>query len=487
MEQGIATLTYAARPRAVGHYLGQLAIVLAALTAVPLGVSLGYADYAFSWRLGAVVVVLLGAGWPLVRLPAPEQIRVNEALILVALTFVITSALMSYPMGAAGLGPLDAWFESVSGVTTTGLSTVAHVGGRTHSFLFLRAWMQWYGGLGIAVLSLALLMGHHMAARRLAEPAVGEPLATTARTHARRMLGVYVVLTLGGLVLLWALGLDGFDALTQVLAAVSTGGFSSFDASLAGMAHWSTRYAVMAVAFCGAVPLVLYYRLVHGDWRGALRDLELRGLVVATLLAGGLLSAFMVWSAPMSTADALAHGMLLGLSAQTTTGFTSMPVDQLAPGAKLVLIIAMAVGGGVGSTAGGIKILRLLTILRLVQYTLRRTATPAHAVLEPRLGGRTLEQEDIVRAVLLLMLFALVVLVSWLVFVAYGYAPLDALFEVTSAAGTVGLSTGITGHALPGLLKVILCLDMLLGRLEIVALLVLFYPPTWFGKRGEAQ
>jgi len=491
LEQGIAALTYAVRPRAVGHYLGQLFVVLAALTVAPLLVSLWYGEYAFTWRLGAVIAVLLLTGWPLMRLPTPPHIQANEALVLVALTFIIASALMTYPMMAAGLGGLDAWFESVSGVTTTGLSTLAHLNGRPHTFLFLRAWMQWYGGLGIVVLSLALLMGHHMAARRLAEPVVGEALATTARTHARRMLAVYVALTVFGVALLWALGMGGFEAVSHVLAAVSTGGFSTFNASLAGLDRWSMRFGVMAIAFCGAVPLVLYYRAVHGEWRAVLRDVELRALAAATLLVGVLLTVFMAQTpaagggAPLGFGRALADGMLLGISAQTTTGFTSVPIVALAAPAKLVLIAAMAVGGGVGSTAGGIKMLRLIVVLRIVQFTVRRSAIPTHAVVTPRVGGRALEQEDVVRALLLVVLFALVALLSWLAFLVYGFDPLDALFEVTSATATVGLSTGITSHALAAPLKVILCLDMLLGRLEIVALLVLFYPPTWFGKRGE--
>jgi len=487
MTSGAAALSYAVRPRVVGYYLGQLLIVLAALTVVPLLLSVYYGDYAFTWRLALVLAVLAAVSVALLRLPSPTEIRSNEALVLVALAFVMTSALMSFPMTAAGLGPLDAWFESVSGVTTTGLSTVANVSSEAHTFLFLRAWMQWYGGLGIVVLSLALLSGHHMAARRLVQPAAGEPLATTARTHARQMLGVYLILTVFGVALLWSLGLGGFDAVAQVLAAVSTGGFSSFDGGLAGIAGWPARFAVMIVACCGAVPLVLYYRAVRGGWREALGDVELRGLAAAVVASGLLLSWILSAGMGMDRGQSIANGMLLGMSAQTTAGFASVPVVGLHPAAKLVLIVAMAVGGGVGSTAGGIKMLRLVVILRLVQFAVRRSATPAHAIVQPRLGDKVLEQDDIVRALLLLFLFTAVVVLSWLAFLAAGHAPLDALFEVVSAAATAGLSTGIAAPDLAAPLKLVLCLDMLLGRLEIVALLVLFYPPTWFSKRGEAQ
>lgn len=487
MTSGAAALRYAVRPRVVGYYLGQLFVVLAALTVVPLLVSLYYGDHLFTWRLAAVLVVLALFGAALLRLPAPTEIQANEALVLVALAFVVTSLLMSVPLAAGGLRPLDAWFESVSGVTTTGLSVVSDVAGQAHTFVFLRAWMQWYGGLGIVVLSLALLSGHHMAARRLVQPAAGEPLATTARTHARRMLGVYVVLTVLGFVLLWSLGMGAFDAGAQVLAAVSTGGLSSFNGSLGGVPGWPARFGVMIVACCGAVPLVLYHRAVRGDWREVLGDVELRGFVVAALACGLLLTWILSEGMGMDGERSFANGMLLGLSAQSTAGFTSMSLGDLHPSAKLLLIVAMTAGGGVGSTAGGIKMLRLLVILRVVGFAVRRSAAPAHAVVQPRLGDKVLEQDDILRALLLLFLFVAVVLSSWLAFLAGGHAPLNALFEIASATATCGLSTGVSAPGLAAPLKLVLCVDMLLGRLEIVALLVLFYPPTWFGKRGDTQ
>lgn len=485
MGAAVSALTFAVRPRVVAKYLGQLAWTLMALTAVPLLVSLLYAEYRFAWRLAAVIVALLLCALPASRLPAPTHIQRNEALVVAALAFLLTPLAMIFPMRAAGLSVIDALFESVSGVTTTGLSILSHVSGQPHTLLFLRAWMQWYGGLGIVVLSLALLIGHHAAARRLAEPAVGESLATTARLHARRMLAVYTALTLGGYALLWASGLDAFSALTQVLAAVSTGGFSTFDNSLAGLAGWSQRFAVMLLALLGAVPLALYYRAVVQNWREGWRDLELRTLLLATLACSALLAWLLYRDHGGAFPGLIPQALLLGISAQSTTGFSAMPMTELGSGAKWVVILAMSIGGGLGSTAGGVKLLRLLVVLRFMQISLQRTALPEHAVVEPRLMGRPLESDDIVRAMELCLLFGAVVGLSWLAFLVYGYVPLDALFEVVSATGTVGLSTGITRPELEPALKLLLCLDMWLGRLEIVALLVLFYPRTWFGKRGE--
>ncbi len=143
----------------------------------------------------------------------------------------------------------------------------------------------------------------------------------------------------------------------------------------------------------------------------------------------------------------------------------------------------MAVGGGSGSTAGGIKLLRLLVVLRLLQFFVRRTAMPPHAAAQPRLGGQPLDAEEVQRVALVVVLFGVAAGLSWLAMLIYGYPPLDALFEVVSALGTVGLSTGIASPDLATPLKLVLCADMLLGRLELLALLVLLYPRTWFGKR----
>ncbi|WP_240761491.1 potassium transporter TrkG [Nitrosococcus wardiae] len=179
--------------------------------------------------------------------------------------------------------------------------------------------------------------------------------------------------------------------------------------------------------------------------------------------------------------------MLLGFSALTTAGFSNLEVADLDPASKLLLMGMMSVGGGIGSTAGGIKILRLLIFLRLVQLLIQRTALPPQAVHKPRLAGRILQEEEIQQILLLIMLFGLVVVFSWLGFVLLGEPSLNALFEVVSATGTVGLSTGITGPGLHPFLKLLLCIDMLLGRLEIIALLVLCYPRTWIGRRTQSR
>ena len=147
------------------------------------------------------------------------------------------------------------------------------------------------------------------------------------------------------------------------------------------------------------------------------------------------------------------------------------------------MIVAMLVGGSVGSSAGGFKLLRLLILLRMLQLMIRRAAMPSHAVAEPYLAGHKLETDDMLRAMQLILLFIGIMVLSWLPFVIMGYDPLDALFEVVSACGTVGLSSGIARPELEPFLKGVLCFDMIAGRVEIIALLIVLYPRNWIGRR----
>jgi len=484
----VATLHYAVRWPVITKRLGQLAVLLSVLTLAPLAVSFVFAEYRTVFRYLIVVTVLTAAGLRLSRRDAPTSIQANEALVITALAFILGPLIMTFPVMSGGLGFGDALFECISGVTTTGLSTLSAVESRAPSFLFARVWMQWYGGLGIVVLSVALMFGYNVTARQLVEaPATTENLDTATRLHARRTLVTYSALTFLAVTVLWMMGLPPLTAVTHAMAAVSTGGFSSFDASLAALPGWSLRFAVMAFAFLGAVALPLYYRVYRQGWRSIMGDEELRALVLASLIVSMLLVLFMHRPGGESRVAFVGHAVLMGVSAQTTTGFSSVPVASLDNASKLILIASMAVGGSVGSTAGGIKLLRLLLLLRMLQLVIRRAAMPRHAVVELRFGGRTVESAELVRTLLPVILFVVATLVSWLPFLALGYDPLNALFEVVSAIGTVGLSTGITSPELPALLKGVLCADMLLGRLEFVALLILLYPATWIGKRSGSS
>jgi trk system potassium uptake protein TrkH len=478
-------LRYAVRFRVIFKYFGQLCLVLVALTLVPLVMSVIFGDATVSLRYGIVIGGLAALGISLARLRAPSRVQANEGMVLVALMFLFTSLVMSYPMMGSGLGFLDAFFEAISGVTTTGLSTKATLVDAPPTFLFARAWMQWYGGLGIVVFSLALVMQPGLAAKGLmVTETETDDLVGGTRAHARQVLKVYCFLTTLGIIGSWSVGVGFIDAVQYTFATVSTGGFAPNDGSLATLV-WPAQVWITLLCLASAIPLTFYHRMVMEKRRVAVDFLQLQAVVIASLVVSLAVGAAMRLSGGMAWPQVLHHAPLLAFSAQTTTGFSSMPCSQLDAGSKLVLIFSMLVGGGAGSTAGGFKLLRLLIAASVFRLILLRTCLPKHAVIEPRLAGRRLQDEEIHAALLLIVLFVAVVALSWLPFVAMGYSPLDSLFEVVSATGTVGLSVGLTSATLPVMLKGILCVDMLMGRLEIIAWLVMLYPGTWLGKRME--
>jgi len=487
MTSPVENLRQPVRVRVVARYTGRLAMVWAALILVPAAIAFGTAEYlAGAWYVGiAGGAGLLGLAAS--KLRAPSRIHTNEAMIIGSALFVLSPLAMMWPMVARGVPPLDAYFEALSGVTTTGLSTLPSIEDRTPLFLFARSFTQWFGGLGILALALALVTQPGVLARRLSlgESFQEDSLGST-RAHFRSILTTYSAITLVAVAVLWVVGAPLFDALVYALAAVSTGGFAPHDASLAGLGGPPLRVTVVLFCTVCAVPLALYPRAVRGRWRDLVGDPQLRTLLLAGAITAALLVATMVALSGVPLADALTHGPVMAFSAHSTAGFSSLDVGALDGGSKLVMTFAMAVGGSVGSTAGGIKVLRALILLRVLQAMFTRMRLPKHAVYEPRLGGRHIERDEIGEAVTIVALFVGTVLVSWLAFVVAGYDPLDSLFEVTSATGTVGLSTGITAPDLPAALKLVLCADMLLGRLELIALFVLLSPRTWLRGRRKA-
>jgi len=481
-ERSLAVLGYRVRGRVVLKYVALLSLSLTVMAAVPALVAVAAGDFRFALRAGLVSLSFLAFGLAFGRIAAPGRIQPNEALSITALVFLLGGATMSWPMMEPGLDFIDALFESVSGVTTTGLSTAGAIERRSVSFVFCRSWLQWYGGLAIVVLALALVIGPGGAARRLAGDTDYENLASGTRIRARQLLAVYGGLTLCAVAVIWLAGASPFDAVIHGLSAISTGGFSSHGDSIAGFGVW-TQGGILVFAFLGAVSFSLQYRAVRTGWRGLVFDRETQCLALMCVAVAVLLTATTVLAGEREIARAGARALTLAVSAQTTTGFSGVPVDRLDAGSKAVLIASMIVGGDGGATAGGIKIFRFLIVLRLLQMLFARTAVPSHAVLEPRVAGRPVTAEEIQIAVGFVLLYLTVAAVSWLAFLVAGHDALASLFEVVSALGTVGLSAGIATPGLDPALKLVLCLDMLMGRLEIVALLVLAYPSTWFGRR----
>ncbi|MCP5251817.1 MAG: TrkH family potassium uptake protein [Burkholderiales bacterium] len=478
-----ALLQKPVRIAVIGKYLGQLLTVLAILMLLPLLVSLVFSEFEFTVRFVIVEILLLSIGLPLMRIDAPAGLQTNEGLVISALVFMLSPLVMTLPVMGAGLGFIDALFETVSAFTTTGLSVVTDLQQQSRTFLFSRTYMQWIGGLGIVVLTIVLLLRPGIYLRKLVELDESEDIVGSTVLYARRILLIYMVLTVISTVMIWMAGASFFNALTHAFSAVSTGGFSNFDNSLAGFDSPLVAVSVVAGCLFGALPFMLYFRIRRYRFSMILQDVQVRAIVFFILGIGLLLTVVWVREAQMPVADALYHAMLMTVSAQTTAGFASLDLTQIGHQGLLLLMIAMFVGGALGSTAGGIKLYRVLIFWRVLLHLLQKTTATPHAVIEPHLADKTLEMDEINKALLVIMLYFLAIFLSWFAFLFSGYEPVASLFEVVSAAGTVGLSSGVVSVDLPVHLKLVLCLDMLLGRLEFIALLVLVYPATWINRR----
>lgn len=466
------------RARVVLKYWGQLTMIVGCLGLVPLAVSYRAGAQQLLVPQALAVALPCALGWVASRLRVQAAAQANEAMAVAALTFVTAPLPLALPFMATGISFVDALFETISGVTTTGLSVLPTVATLPEPLLFQRAFMQWFGGLGIIVLLLALTPHPGRLERSLAlAERVEDDLVGGTAAHARRALLTYGALTAGAITLVWLAGASSGDAVLYALAAVSTGGFAPHDTSLTALPGLAAQTAVTVASLAGAVSLVTHRAFVRDGLRKALRDVQLRALLAFGLLASLACTATLTLLDGLSPERAIVAGPMMALSAQSTSGFSYLSASEMGAGTKLLLMASMFTGGSLGSTAGGIKLLRVLILWRILKSAWIRLQLPRHAVYEPRLGEHVLRPEDVQTAGLVVGLSGIVVLLSWGTFIMAGIAPLDALFEVVSATGTVGLTSGVSSPSLPAGLKLVLCLDMLMGRLEVLPLLVLLRMP----------
>lgn len=473
------SMRFAARPLVVGKLLSQLYGLLAALTTVPCLVAFLGGSTDIGWRYVIVIAVLATLALVGRTLAPTDRVQTNEALVVVGLLFVTASLFMTVPLMGYDVRFIDAWFEAVSGVTTTGLSTLS-LAGKPDAFLFSRAWMQWIGGVGVTVFALALLAGSDGPARSLgfSSTETGDVVGGT-RAHAKRVVIIYVCLTAFGITALLLSGAPLIDAVAHSMAAVSTGGFANYGDSLASVSAIHVSI-VNVLCVAGAVSFHVYYFSLLAIRRG--RDLDNQLFALLGVVGIGTL---LVWMISWLTQADIALGDLLTLvvSAQTTAGFASTDVGALPNWLIMMLCLAMVVGGGIGSTAGGIKLGRVLFVLSRLKAVLVRASLPPRVFVDVRMAGQKIDPEGIEDVIAVITGYALILALSWFAFLVHGYAPMHSLFEVSSALATAGLSSGVTSADLATPLKLVLIADMLFGRLEVLVLLVLLAPRTWIGRR----
>ncbi len=463
-------------PRAILKYTGYLLLMIGGVMAVPVLAAIVLGELSAAAIYAASAAVTLGAGMLLIRILPEEDLLPKEAIVLAALVFPLASLINAVPLALAnGFAPLDAVFESVSGLTTTGLSVAPD--NVSSLFLFTRSWAQWVGGIGIVVLVLSALVRPGTSAFRLFDANVGETRLRPSVAGTARVLGsVYIGISAFAFALLFASGMPLFDAVCQTLTSVSTGGFSTRPESIAAFGGAAVPAAVAVACILGAINFALYPRILKKP-RALLESLQMRYFFL--FLAIGTVA--LILTHPGGSPEAVVSASAFqAVSALTTAGFSTVDIGGLPDTAKAVLTLLMWIGGGLGSTAGGIKIIRIIVLFRLMQLVFARFSLPSEAVTPLKVGEHIIDETRLHYLITFVLLYFGVVVVSAFIVMLHGVSMSNSVFEVSSALGTVGLSTGITGAGMPETLKAVLIFDMLLGRIEIIPFLVLFMPRTWW-------
>jgi len=374
---------------------------------------------------------------------------------------------------------VDALFESVSAITSTGLTVAEDTMAWPIAGHALRGWMQWSGGFAIAVAGVALILGPGSA--RNAASAMGRAglperdLISSTRAQARQLLVAYIALTVIAGAAFIPLFPTWWEGVAVALAAVSTGGFTPRPDSLASYSR-AAQAATLIACLATTFSLMAYVRIRRDGPRAALTETN-AARVVALCLAVSVTAAGLRLASGGTVANAL-DSLLNTLSGVTTAGFTVAPIGLHTPVMALILG-AMVVGGGAGSTAGGVKQERVATLGAMVQVALTRLKAPARAVTPLKTNGARVRSGQLTTLGAVLFLYGVSALVVWVLLLFGGIEPMPALFDTVSALSTAGLSMGAAGPDLAWPLKLVLAVAMLLGRLESLALLAVLSPGTW--------
>ncbi len=445
------------------------------LTIIPLIVSVVLGELLYTKIFAGLVVstIAVGFGWRRF-FPSESQMKLTDALIVTALVYLLFSLVGSIPF--LPVKPfLDSLFEAMSGFTTTGLSTIDE-SVLPYSLHFFRSYAQWLGGMGIIVLSLAILLRPGKTAFKLYSTEFGETnILGSVISTAKAVIKVYLVLTALGYLAYYLAGMGPFSALIHILTTIPTGGFSLYPESIGYYNSPVISFTVSIFMILGAISFPLYYISLKEDFRRFVRDHQVQTLILL-ILVGTL-----IFSITFGTSFSdVVPGLFQTSTAITTTGYNTVPTAPLPDGDKFVTIIFMIIGGGTGSTAGGIKIFRLLILLGMIRVTFFRTLLPKEAKLPLKFGNLTVTEEEAESIFSFFTAYLVIMALSTMIVVwVEGFTLIDSLFEVASAEGTVGMSVGITSSSLNPISKLVLIVNMWLGRLEIIPVLVALYPKSW--------
>jgi trk system potassium uptake protein TrkH len=475
--------------RSIFHLQGALLCGLAVAMLLPIPFSLYYGAHdVVALVSSALVTGLIGAiTWKLTGIK--HELRLREGFAVVTIGWLAFSVFGSLPYLFSGVIPsfTDAFFETMSGFTTTGATIIANIDPLPQGILFWRSLTHWLGGMGIIVLSLAILPFLGVGGMQLFKAEVPGPVAdklTPRVTETAKILwGVYALLTAAETLLLVLGGMSLFDALCHSFGTVATGGYSTRNASVGGYNSAYIDYVITLFMVLAGANFALHYRFLRGDWGAYWRDKEFRFYLaiigVATLIVG-----VDIWlNIYGDVAQSLRYALFQTVSIQSTTGFATADYEKWSSASQVVLMVLMFIGGCAGSTSGGMKVMRLYLLAKFALSEFTRLLHPS-AVVPVRINRVAVPREVVLNVlgffVLYMFLFAVGVFAMTLC-----QLDLATAFSATATTlGNVGPGLGAIGPTenfahLPAVAKWILSLLMLLGRLEIFTVLVFLSPAYW--------
>ncbi|MDR1381307.1 MAG: TrkH family potassium uptake protein [Tannerella sp.] len=416
----------------------------------------------------------------------------REGMLTVTLTWAVLSffGMMPFYLGGYIDNVTDAYLETMSGFTTTGMTVLDDRESLPHGILFWRALMQWQGGIGMVVFTVALLPMFGGSASQLFDA------ETTGFSHerfrprvtqvAKRLSGVYLLLTLLVTSLLWAGPMDFYDALNHAMTSISTGGYSTKNASIA---YWDSPYVdcIIMIAMCvGGMKLPLIFFALKGEFKPLRSDEETRWYLLFILIFAAITAAWLFYGGLETGFDdpgnTLRKGAFQAISLITTSGFSNSGFESWGAFYWLLAIFMMLICGCGGSTSGGLKMGRALILAKNTLNEFRKQTHPA-AILPVRVNGRAVSQDIIYRVHIFALVYFLLISFSWMFLLMNGLTFEEAIATSVSAVSNVGLSLGSLADgnmsAISPVSKWYISFVMMVGRLEIFTVLTLLLPGFW--------
>jgi len=469
--------------------LGSILLFLGISMIFPLLYALYYHEKATSAFIISMIITVT-VGILLKKLFSPlEPIRIKEGFAIACLGWIVAAAFGALPFMFAGTFTnfIDAYFESMSGFTTTGATVIAAIEGNPYSILFWRDFIQWLGGMGIIVLVVAILPPLGVGGMQLFKSEVPGPepdrLKPKIKDTAKLLWRVYIVISALEVGCLYLSGMSLFDALTNMFGTMATGGFNPRNLSIAAYGNPFIEIIITFFMLIAGANFSLHYKVLHGDIKSLFKDKEFIfycGIILFSIFAISTELRLYVYK---SVFTALRYATFQVVSIITTTGFVTADFDTWPAFSKTILLVLMFIGGCAGSTGGAIKNIRIMLLLKQAAREFKKLIHP-QAITPIRLGNKTISEEVMRNITSFFFLYIFIFVICSFIMSALGLDMVSASASVAATLGNVGPGLGIVGPTktytlIPPLGKIVLTICMLLGRLEIYTVLVLIVPEFW--------